>query len=209
MIDALFFGRGPLAHADRDCLLPDRWAAYPSPSIVAVVLSQTVDAAGEHAIARMIADVQEAAGGRLRLTLEASSSLDPMPTAGQITSADVPDAVIRATCSPGGSGCTRPLVSADRLLAGARCIQREGTSTRLKAHEFGHAIGLCHIDATRIPDALMAPSPGQRPQDRFSAPEARCHPCRLRVGAAAGCDARGVSADRPRPVTGQAAENAA
>src|SRR5262249_51784788 len=105
---------------------------------------------------------------RFRLTIGRTSQVDPMPRLNQITSADVADVLIRTTCSPGASGCTRLLFTTEGMLAGARCIQREGTSTRLKNHEFGQAFGLCHIDPTRVPDALMAPTAGALPQDRFS-----------------------------------------
>jgi len=168
VVDAIFFGSGPLAHPDRDCPLDGRWAAYPRQSAVALVLASSVDAPAEQSLTRTVADLQQVIDGRFQLTIERTSQVEPMPRLNQITSADVSDAQIRATCSPGASGCTRLLFTIDGMLAGARCIQREGTSTRLKNHEFGHAIGLCHIDPTRIPDALMAPTAGALPQDRFS-----------------------------------------
>jgi hypothetical protein len=169
VIEAIFLGSGPLAAGD--CITPGIFATPLRNTTFTVVIGTTIDAAGQRTIEDAITDVQQVNNGRFRLVVERSGAADPLPIPLQITSADVPDATIQLLCSPGGSGCTRGLTFNGASITSARCVQRIGTSPRLKAHEFGHAIGLCHVDRDRMPAAVMAPSPGTMAQDRFSALE--------------------------------------
>jgi hypothetical protein len=169
VIEAIFLGSGPLAAGD--CITPGILATPLRNTTFTVVIGTTIDAAGERTIEEAITDVQQVNNGRFRIVVERSSAADPLPGPLQITSADVPDATIQMLCSPGGSGCTRGLTFNGASITSARCVQRIGTSPRLKAHEFGHAIGLCHVDRDRMPAAVMAPSPGTMAQDRFSSLE--------------------------------------
>jgi hypothetical protein len=54
------------------------------------------------------------------------------------------------------------------LLDRVQAIQLIGSSPRLKVHEFGHAMGLCHILGDRVPEAVMADPPGVTAVARFS-----------------------------------------
>jgi len=169
VIEAIFLGSGPLAAGD--CVSPGTLATPLRSATLTVVIGATIDAAGQRAIEDALTDVQQVNNGRFRLVVERSRDADPLPGPLQITSADVPEAAIQMLCSPGGSGCTRVFTFSGASITSARCVQRIGTSPRLKAHELGHAIGLCHVDRDRMPAAVMAPSPGTMAQDCFSALE--------------------------------------
>ncbi len=41
-------------------------------------------------------------------------------------------------------------------------------SDRLRTHELGYAIGLCHVNPKSVPDAVMADPPGRQRQDYFT-----------------------------------------
>jgi hypothetical protein len=169
VIEAIFLGSGPLAAGD--CITPGILATPLRNATFTAVIGTTIDVAGQRTIEDAVSDLQQVNNGRFRIVVERSGAADPLPGPLQITSADVPDVTIQMLCSPGGSGCTRGLTFNGASITSARCVQRIGTSPRLKAHEFGHAIGLCHVDRDRMPAAVMAPSPGTMAQDRFSALE--------------------------------------
>jgi hypothetical protein len=166
VIEALFLGSGRLAAGD--CLLPGVWASYPRGSTVTLVLSSTIYGPGAETLERAAGDIETTLSGRFRIAIEHSADTDPLPARLQITSADVPEARVRATCSPGGSGCVRILAREGPLLLSAQAIQRLGTSQRLKVHELGRALGLCHIQGEIVPAAAMADPPGTEAEGRFS-----------------------------------------
>jgi hypothetical protein len=165
-IEALFLGSGPLAAGD--CLIPGMWMSYPRGATVALVLASTIDGTGQATLERAVADAQDAIAGRFRLVIERTAEVDPVPAMLQITSADVSAERVRSTCSPGGSGCVRVLARQGPLLDRVQAIQLLGSSQRLKVHEFGHAMGLCHILGDRVPEAAMADPPGVTATGRFS-----------------------------------------
>lgn len=147
------------------------WIAYPRASTVTLEIASSIDAAGRLALESASADLNSAIGGRFRLEPRPNAAADPLPGPLQITSADVPAEIITALCSPGGSGCTRADLIGGVTLNSARCVQRVGTSSRLKVHELGHAVGLCHVNRLRMPSAVMTDPFGSEVQDRFSALE--------------------------------------
>jgi hypothetical protein len=169
VIEAIFLGSGPLAAGD--CVGPGVWVSYPRDSTVTLQIASSIDGAGRQALESAIADLTGVIAGRFRLESRPNIEADPLPGPLQITSADVAADVIVALCSPGGSGCTKAELIGGVTLNSARCVHRVGTSSRLKVHELGHAVGLCHVDRLRMPAAVMADPPGASPQDRFTSLE--------------------------------------
>src|SRR5262245_38175380 len=64
VIEALFFGSGPLGQGD--CPANGIWVTYPRDAQVTLLMSSTVDAEGERTLQEAIADLEEAIGGRFR-----------------------------------------------------------------------------------------------------------------------------------------------
>lgn len=166
VIEAIFLGSGPLAAGD--CIGRGVWVSYPRDSTVTLQIATSIDAAGRQALESAIADLTGVIAGRFRLETHPHAEADPLPGPLQITSADVPAETIVALCSPGGSGCTKAELIGGVTLRSARCVHRIGTSSRLKVHELGHAVGLCHVDRLRVPAAIMTDPFGTAVQDRFS-----------------------------------------
>jgi hypothetical protein len=154
VIEGIFLGSGPLAAGG--CFpRSEVWHSYPHDSTVTVVLSSTIDDRGQATLERAVADLETVLAGRFRLTIGRSLEPDPVPDMLQITSADVPASRIESSCSPGGSGCTTILSMEGPYYLSAQAIQEMGTFQRLKVHELGHAIGLCHVKEERLPSAAM------------------------------------------------------
>ena len=166
VIEAIFLGTGPLAAGD--CVGRGVWVSYPRDSMVTLQIASSIDSAGRQALESAVADLTGVLAGRFRLEPRSNAEADPLPGPLQITSADVPAEVITALCSPGGSGCTRAELIGGVTLNSARCVHRVGTSSRLKVHELGHAVGLCHVDRLRMPAAVMTDPFGTAVESRFS-----------------------------------------
>ena len=169
IVEGLFLGSGPLAAGD--CALTGVWSSYERNATVTVMLASTIDDRGRLTLERAVREVEAVIAGRFGLVVERSPEADPIPGVGQITSADVPASRVQATCSPGGSGCVRILARDGPHLISVQAIQQVGSSQRLKVHELGHALGLCHVRGERLPSAVMADPTGATAEGWFSEAE--------------------------------------
>jgi hypothetical protein len=167
MVEGLLFGSGPVGFAECRGPRAGTWTTWPRGSVVQVVVAASVPEPGRIGLERAVADLNGAMGSVVELTLAESGESDPLPGPMQITTADLPRSEFERVCTDGG-GCTVPGFGPDGLLRSARLVQAPGASDRLRAHELGHAIGLCHLHPDRVPDAVMAERPGRRQQDRFT-----------------------------------------
>jgi hypothetical protein len=170
VIEALFLGAGPISPANHDCVLRGQWAA-PSPgSAVAVVMSPTIVSSGEAVLSRTLDDLRAVISGRFIISLARSTDVEPRAAAGQITTTDVPAARFAMLCGA-GNGCTHITSRAGPVIVSAEAVQNAGEPDRVKVHELGHALGLCHVTGDRMPDAIMSNQFVAPERDRFSALE--------------------------------------
>jgi hypothetical protein len=153
VIEAIFLGSGPLAAGG--CPAAGIWATYPRASVVTLIVSSSIDSSGRQSLAAAVNDLNAAFTGRFELTVSPTSVAAPLPGGLEITTDDISSAEILTLCSPGASGCTR-VTFHGVLLDSARAVQMAGTSLRVKTHELGHAVGLCHVNRYRMPAAVQA-----------------------------------------------------
>jgi hypothetical protein len=168
LVEGLVFGSGPVGFGEWRGIRPGTWTTWPRGSQVEVVVGLAVPEPGRRALERSVSDLNAAMAGRMRLALVASDALDPLPRPGQITTADVPRVDFERVCTHGDGGCTTPTFGPDGLLQRVRILQLAGVSDRLRAHEMGHAVGLCHLHPDRVPDAVMTDRPGRQQQPDFT-----------------------------------------
>jgi hypothetical protein len=155
MIEALFFGTGPMARLDSpgcDNSL-QRMRGWPIGSRVRVVAYGSVDAERRAAVQQTLQQVNEVFGATLTAAYETRDSrAEPEGTAEdeiRVFGVEAP----RAPTFCGGSATNCQVVRYNAgVFKGSRVILSKPfapASSGIVSHELGHAFGLCHIDPAR------------------------------------------------------------
>jgi hypothetical protein len=164
-IEGLFLSSGP-SRVD-GCLHNNVYAAFPTGSTVALVVASSVDDSGFAGLQQAVADVERVNAGRFRFVIRRTAETDPTPGRLEITSAHVPVARTQSACG-NTLGCTRILTRDGGLLLSVQVLLVLGSPTVSTVHDFGHAIGLCHVNPQTMPAAIMSSPYGRDVQSRFS-----------------------------------------
>jgi len=175
VIDALYFGGGPLVPRDglRFCVSASgRWITYPAGATVRVIISaSTVSAAAQQAVQRAADQWIATTLGTNSVIVQLTGDPDPRPGHNEVTIATHPDPVSQG-CSF-DRGCTILTIRASVLTAARSLIgPPNANNTAAFPHDaVGHgALGMCHIDAGLIggarntlmgggPNVFSCPSP--------------------------------------------------
>ena len=155
VIDALYFGSGPLIPRDglTACISPSRsWITYPSGVTVRLIMSSsTVSAAVQQLVQRAADDWVTTTNGTNSVIVQLTGEADPRPGSNEITVATHPDPISQGCGFE--RGCTI-LTIRSSLLVSARAILGPSIAAATAAYSHdavGHGgLGMCHIDGGLI-----------------------------------------------------------
>ena len=155
VIDALYFGSGPLVPQDgfTACISGSgRWITYAAGVTVRLIVSSTnVSALAQQAVQKTANQWAASTVGTNSVILQLTGDPDPRPGANEITIATHPDPVSQGCGFD--RGCTFLTVQGSLLIA-ARSIIGPSNSNNPSSYSHdavGHgALGMCHIDGTLI-----------------------------------------------------------
>ena len=173
VIDALWFGSGPLApQVGYTYCVSNVWLSFPAGATVRVrVSSTTVPFGAQEAVQQAVQQASALTGASgARPTFELTAEPDPQPAENEITVITDPDPVLRGC--PWARGCTIVRVRNGFTIVNSRAIlgPTMTDATSAYAHDgIGHGFfGYCHIDSSAIGGArysLMSGGPSARSCD--------------------------------------------
>ena len=166
-IEALFLGAGPIT-ASGACNGGTNWQAYPRGSRLRLIVSTTVTPAQRSTIASLGSEIPALTRGWFTVEVSSTTEPNPRPQSLEVTSTNVSQAEIDASCRPGAGGCVLYGFLAPSVLNAARMLNLNRFDGSGHAHELGHALlGLCHLDGNLVPGSLMG-NPHGSAIDRWS-----------------------------------------
>ena len=148
VIEAQFLGSGRLGTWPMGCVAWERWVAYPPGVTIRVRVSTTVHEAAQAAVQGAAELVSTATYGQNTAIVELTGETEPVPAENEVAVLAHPDPVSQG-CTY-ARGCTIVELR-DDFIVSARAILGIPEVAAYPHDAIGHgALGLCHIDGTRI-----------------------------------------------------------
>ena len=172
-VEALFLGSGPMSDpSNRGCINADRMAGWLQGTPMRIRLSPRLSEDERAGIVGPASQITEATQGAVRVSVEVAAEPDPMPGFSELTASPFAAADIAVLCNnPRASLCVITAVRNYELVS-VRIVGTSGNQGGGYSHEFGHGIGLCHLNPAspaylnperRRPSSIMgAASAGRR-----------------------------------------------
>src|SRR6185295_10062522 len=158
VIEALFLGEGPLSPSGAiGCRDTGVWTHFPHGSQVTAKLASSLSARERQVSESFLAEVPGMVFGGISLVVQSTPEADPIPASQEVTAATLPVPQIERICRVGAGGCTQIVFAGFGIARSARTVSKHLFDGAIHAHELGHGVyGLCHVDGTVYPQALMA-----------------------------------------------------
>ncbi|MGH1363765.1 MAG: hypothetical protein ACRBF0_09420 [Calditrichia bacterium] len=162
VIETLFLGTGR-ASAGGGCIediggghTEGIWRTFEKGSQIRLIIGSSVADEGRIALEREIAIFNDLIDGFFVITIDTSTSADPVAGTNEITSADFGGNQVSARCDGNSQGCAVPTVTNGAVFISVQTYQGPNFPGTSHVHEVGHALGLCHVSQTSVPGATMA-----------------------------------------------------
>jgi hypothetical protein len=148
MIDALVFGKGPLAVAGNAAAptVEDRMEGWQPGSTFTLIVGESVSADHAGSIDKTVQQIGPATSGSVRASVEGRRP-DPLPSPGpgEVTVSETSAEQVKSECRCDDCvGCAWSWNSRSFIRRG-RILVATGSQTSAAAHELGHVIGLAHV----------------------------------------------------------------
>ena len=148
MIDALIFGRGPLAVAGNEAgpLVQDRMEGWQPGSGFRVIVGESVSTAHATSVDKTVQQIGPATRGAVHASVEGRRP-DPLPSPGpgEVTFSEVSPQQVKDECKCDSCVGSAWAWTRGSFIQRGRILASTAADASTAAHELGHVIGLAHI----------------------------------------------------------------